>query len=55
LDHPEVTTVIPGASNPGQVKSNVAASELESLSPDVHEKLYTYYETEIKPLIRGHY
>jgi aryl-alcohol dehydrogenase-like predicted oxidoreductase len=55
LDHPEVTTVIPGASNPGQVKSNVAASELESLSAEVHEKLYAYYQDEIKPLIRGHY
>jgi aryl-alcohol dehydrogenase-like predicted oxidoreductase len=55
LDHPEVTTVIPGASNPGQVQSNVAASGLESLSPEVHQTLKKYYQTEIKPLIRGHY
>jgi aryl-alcohol dehydrogenase-like predicted oxidoreductase len=55
LDHPEVTTVIPGASSPDQVKSNVAASTLERLSPAVHEKLNKYYKSEIKPLIRGHY
>jgi aryl-alcohol dehydrogenase-like predicted oxidoreductase len=55
LDHPEVTTVIPGASNPRQVQSNLAASALESLSPAVHQTLKQYYQTEIKPLIRGHY
>jgi aryl-alcohol dehydrogenase-like predicted oxidoreductase len=55
LDHPEVTTVIPGASNPEQVKSNLAASALESLSPAVHQTLNQYYQSEIKPLIRGHY
>jgi aryl-alcohol dehydrogenase-like predicted oxidoreductase len=55
LDHPEITTVIPGASNPGQVQSNLAASGLESLSPGLQENLSSYYEAEIKPLIRGHY
>src|SRR5438067_1050776 len=34
LDFPEVTTVIPGASGVKQVKSNIAASDLPSLSND---------------------
>ena len=55
LDHPEVTTVIPGASKIEQVKSNVAASELPSLSKETHEKLTALYDSAIKPKIRGHY
>jgi aryl-alcohol dehydrogenase-like predicted oxidoreductase len=55
LDHPEVTTVIPGASKVSQVKSNMAASGLPPLSLDVHQKLRSLYEEKIKPVIRGHY
>lgn len=55
LDHPGVTTVIPGATKIEQVKSNVAASDLPPLSPDAHQKLRTLYDEEIKPKIRGHY
>jgi len=55
LDHPEVTTVIPGASKPSQVQSNVAASSLPSLSTEVHQQLRALYNEEIKPVIRGHY
>jgi aryl-alcohol dehydrogenase-like predicted oxidoreductase len=55
LDHPEVTTVIPGASSVAQVKSNVAASDLAPLSTDVHHKLQTLYNEEIKARIRGNY
>ncbi len=55
LDHPEITTVIPGASNPAQVQSNLAAAALEPLSAAVHETLQRHYHSEIKPLIRGHY
>ena len=55
LDHPEVTTVIPGATKIEQVKSNVAASDLPALSKYVHQKLRTLYDSEIKPKIRGHY
>lgn len=55
LDHPEVTTVIPGATKIEQVKSNVAASDLPALSKDVHQKLRALYDSEIKPKIRGHY
>lgn len=55
LDHPEVTTVIPGASKPSQVQSNVAASALPPLTADVHQQLRKMYDEEIKPAIRGHY
>ena len=55
LDFPEVTTVIPGASKPSQVQSNVAASALPPLSKDVHQQLRKLYDDKIKPAIRGHY
>jgi aryl-alcohol dehydrogenase-like predicted oxidoreductase len=55
LDHPEVTTVIPGATKISQVKSNVAASDLPSLTKEAHEKLRVLYDEKIKNSIRGHY
>ncbi|RPD51763.1 aldo/keto reductase [Paracnuella aquatica] len=55
LDHPQVTTVIPGASKPEQVHSNMLASDLPPIEPGVHEQLRTLYDAEIKPVIRGHY
>lgn len=55
LDHPEVTTVIPGASKISQVQSNVEASALPPLSAIVHQQLRHLYDSDIKPLIRGHY
>jgi len=53
LDHPEVTTVIPGASSPQHVKSNTAASELDPLPEQTHKKLRTLYDDDIRPHIRG--
>lgn len=55
LDHPEVTTVIPGASKISQVNSNVEASTLAPLSADVHQQLRMLYDEQIKAQIRGHY
>jgi aryl-alcohol dehydrogenase-like predicted oxidoreductase len=55
LDHPEVTTVIPGASKVSQVDSNVEASDLPPLANDIHVKLRELYDAKIKPTIRGHY
>jgi aryl-alcohol dehydrogenase-like predicted oxidoreductase len=55
LDHPAVTTVIPGASSVAQVKSNMTASELGPLSNGIHESLRGLYEKEIHPVIRGRY
>lgn len=55
LDHPEVTTVIPGATKVRQVESNMAASDLPSLSADTHRQLHELYADEIRPNIRGRF
>ena len=55
LDHPEVTTVIPGATKISQVNSNVAASALPSLSIQVTKDLRALYDAEIYDKIRGHF
>lgn len=55
LDHPEVTTVIPGATKAEQVKQNVAASDLPPLTESTHQQLRNLYNEKIKPFIRGHY
>jgi aryl-alcohol dehydrogenase-like predicted oxidoreductase len=55
LDHPEVTTVIPGATKVEQVQKNVAASDMAGLSDSVHQQLRDLYDKKIKTNIRGHY
>lgn len=55
LDHPAVTTIIPGASKVSQVTSNGEAALLPPLSPAVHQSLRHLYERNIKSQIRGHY
>lgn len=55
LDHPEVTTVIPGASKVAQVENNMQASFLPPLPAQTHTQLRKLYEADIKPVIRGHY
>ena len=55
LDHPEVTTVIPGATKVSQVESNVSASMLPPLSKEVHGQLRKLYDEEVLEKIRGHF
>lgn len=55
LDHPEVTTVIPGASKISQVDGNVAASALPPLPADTHKALRALYDEKIFGQIRGHF
>jgi len=55
LDHPDITTVIPGASKISQVQSNVAASELPPLSQNIHQQLRKLYNDEVYDKIRGHF
>jgi len=55
LDHPEVTTVIPGATKVSQVDSNVSASGLEPLSSATHQQLRKLYDEDIFTKIRGHF
>ena len=55
LDHPEVTTVIPGASKVAQVNSNMAAANLPALPAATHLALRNIYNEKIIQQIRGHY
>jgi len=55
LDHPEVTTVIPGATRPEQADDNAAASALPKLKPEVHARLRDLYLNSIAQHIRGPY
>jgi aryl-alcohol dehydrogenase-like predicted oxidoreductase len=55
LDHPEVTTVIPGASKASQVKNNVQASDFPPLSSKIHKELRKLYDDTIYSTIRGHF
>jgi aryl-alcohol dehydrogenase-like predicted oxidoreductase len=53
LDFPAVTTVIAGASRPGQVVENASVSDLPSLSQDHHQKLATFYDDKVEAHICG--
>jgi len=55
LDHPEVTTVIPGATKVAQVHSNVGASSLFPLPTETHNELRKLYDEKIYNAIRGHF
>jgi aryl-alcohol dehydrogenase-like predicted oxidoreductase len=55
LDHPEVTTVIPGASKINQVQTNVEASDLQHLPAATHQQLRKLYDEQIHDQIRGHF
>jgi aryl-alcohol dehydrogenase-like predicted oxidoreductase len=55
LDHPQVTTVIPGASRVEQVESNMAASALAPLGMQTRQQLRDVYDQKIRAAIRGHY
>ena len=55
LDHPEVTTVIPGATKIEQVQSNIEASSLHRLPPETNKQLRALYDDKIKAKIRGHF
>ena len=49
-----VSTVIPGAKNPDQARSNAAASDLAPLPPETMAALADLYERRVKPLVH-HY
>lgn len=55
LQHPAITTVIPGATKISQVESNLAAAALPDFSQEVTDALHNLYTGSIKPLIRGGY
>ncbi|WP_210488866.1 aldo/keto reductase [Rufibacter aurantiacus] len=51
LMFPEVSTVIPGASRPEQVTSNLAAAALPALTQEQMEGVRTIYDRYIKPTV----
>jgi aryl-alcohol dehydrogenase-like predicted oxidoreductase len=53
LDFDAVTTIIPGAKRPEQVKENCSASDLAPLSAETHERLRKLYEQEVVQNLRG--
>lgn len=53
LDHPQVTSVISGASTPRQVEENAKAASLEPLPTELHVKLEEFYYQKVKTNIRG--
>lgn len=55
LDFEAVSSVIPGARNPQQVRGNVAAAELAPLSVEEHAQLAAFYQREVSAHIRGPY
>jgi aryl-alcohol dehydrogenase-like predicted oxidoreductase len=55
LDFDAVTVIIPGASSVKQAKQNAEASDLPKLPRELHERLESYYRTEVEPFIRGPY
>lgn len=55
LQHPAITTVIPGATRTSQVQSNLRASQLPDFDPEVMRQLNRIYDQEIRGKIRGHF
>jgi aryl-alcohol dehydrogenase-like predicted oxidoreductase len=53
LDHKEVSTIIPGASKPGQVTRNAAALNLSPLPQSTHDAWAKIYKSQAEPLLRG--
>ena len=47
----EVSCIIPGASKPEQVLSNLQAAELPALSPEQRQAVREVYDRRIKPLV----
>jgi aryl-alcohol dehydrogenase-like predicted oxidoreductase len=47
----EVSCIIPGASSPDQVNSNLGALEFPGLTRDQEKEINTIYEEDIKPLV----
>lgn len=55
LDHPEVTTIIPGFKNTKQVRQNLQALHTSSFSKEEQERINAFYHNEVKQHIRGIY
>lgn len=55
LDFDAVGVVIPGATSTRQVRENANVSGIKPLSEDLHQRLRSFYETNVAEYIRGPY
>jgi aryl-alcohol dehydrogenase-like predicted oxidoreductase len=55
LDFDAVSVIIPGAKSPAQARLNAHASDLASLSPELHARLAMFYQSQVRAQIRGPY
>lgn len=53
LDHPQVTSVIAGASSARQVEENTSVAKLNPLSKETHKLLHNFYYNNVKEHVRG--
>ncbi len=53
LDHEQVSTIIAGVTKPRQLQGNVAAADLPPLGNQRHARLASFYQSEVRPLVRG--
>jgi aryl-alcohol dehydrogenase-like predicted oxidoreductase len=53
LDQPGVSVVIPGARNPGQARSNVAAAELPPVTDEAAAAVREVYDSLVAPAVAG--
>lgn len=53
LDHPQISSVIAGASSAEQVKENASVNMLPSLHENTHQLLSDFYYSKVKQHIRG--
>lgn len=53
LDHPGVSSVIPGASSVEQATANAKISDLPELSAEIHNRLQSFFDAEVLEQIRG--
>jgi aryl-alcohol dehydrogenase-like predicted oxidoreductase len=53
LDHPAVTTIIPGATRPEQVRANAGASDVPPLAGELHRQLRAFWQQRVRPHVRG--
>lgn len=53
LDHPQISTVIAGASSATQVQNNAEATSLPNLPDALHDRLNHFYFERVKPWVRG--
>lgn len=55
LDDERVSCVIPGFKNAAQIDDNLAAQDVRPFTPQERKHLEDFYESQVKPFIRGPY